>query len=143
MHTYKERGRKRGERGKGSSFPFFFKFPASLFLPASSRRLHFKQQLGRPGDRETHCRAVGGESIWEVGGTGWVNNSVSDFSCLRQQFLLRLVIPLHTRLGPRPSIAPAYHPGMPPAAATAAACRACGIRGGVGAGAPAAAGAVA
>lgn len=50
-----------------------------------------------------------------------MNNSVSDFSCLRQQFLLRVVIPLHTRLVPRPSIAPAYHPGMPPAAATAAA----------------------
>lgn len=49
-----------------------------------------------------------------------MNNSVSDFSCLRWQFLLRFVTRLHTRPGPRPSIAPAYHPGMPPVAAAAA-----------------------
>ena len=50
-----------------------------------------------------------------------MNNSGSDFSCLRRQFLLRSVTLLHTRLCSRPSITPAYHPGMPPAAATAAA----------------------
>lgn len=49
-----------------------------------------------------------------------MNNSASDLSCLRWQFLLRFVTPLHTRPGSRPSIALAYHPGMPPAAATAA-----------------------
>ena len=47
------------EEGKGKLFSFLFKFPAPLFHPASPRRLHFKKQLGRPVDRETHCREVG------------------------------------------------------------------------------------